>query len=417
MSFPFTLVTLVFLSMVPVTMLVPVVKDIVKDRLLGTNYEVAYFTSIPMLGSFLFGPVAGILSDKFQNRKYLIACFCFIDAFLFYSLTLVHDLNVFLWLRFFEGAAHIFIIGLLLSSAADIENDPSNQRYYGKGVLMGVTGMFLSLGGAFGMPLGILGRKNPLIPFYVGSAILVFIGLASLLLLKDGKIHKERKFKFSLLLVAAKENPYLIIPFLFNFIDRFTVGFFMSSFNIHLRENLGFNAGISGLFMGLVLFPMSLLSYPAAILSRKTGILPLVLAGSLFYGIFLGFAGTTNDFWLLLTYLVLCGIGAGVMFVPSMMLASRMSKPGLTATTMAAFTGVGSLGFMFGPLASVNLQSYLEFKLGSQYSFPVLSFSFGFLEILLVLLTVPFFHKILQKMKNRQLEREEISLANSPNLF
>ena len=114
MSFPYTLITLVFLAMVPVTMIVPVVKDIVKDRLLGSNLDVAFFTSIPMLGSFLFAPVAGIISDRFQNRRYFIATFCFLDAFLFYLLTQVQNMNLFLLIRFLEGAAHIFIIGLLL---------------------------------------------------------------------------------------------------------------------------------------------------------------------------------------------------------------------------------------------------------------------------------------------------------------
>ncbi len=399
--------------MLPVTMIVPVVKDIVKDRLLGSNWEVAYFTSIPMLGSFLFAPVAGIISDRFQNRKYFIAAFCFLDAFLFYLLTQVTDMNLFLVIRFLEGASHIFIIGLLLSSAADRENDPANKRYYGKGILMGITGMFLSLGGAFGMPLGILGRKNPLIPFYVGSGILIFVGLSTLILLKDRGIHKQKEFKWSHLKNAIFENPCLYVPFLFNFIDRFTVGFIISSFNIHLRETLGFHPGVLGVFLGLVLFPMSLLSYPSAVLSRKTGVLPLVLVGSLVYGIFLGLSGTTNHFWLLFTYLSICGIGAGVMFVPSMMLASKMSRPGLTATTMSAFTGVGSLGFMLGPIVSVQMQHVFQANLPTEYSFPALSFFFGFLEIGLVLLTIPFFKKILTKIDVAEKERDEITLANS----
>lgn len=413
MGFPYTLVTLVFLSMLPVTMIVPVVKDVVKDRMLGTNWEVAYFTSIPMLGSFLFAPVAGIISDRFKNRKYFISFFCFLDAGLFYLLTIVTDMGLFLFLRFLEGAAHIFIIGLLLSSAADRENDPENKRYYGKGILMGITGMFLSLGGAFGMPLGILGRQNPLLPFYVGSGILIFVGLMSLLMLKDKGIHKVKDFKLNDLKVAIFENPFLFVPFLFNFIDRFTVGFIISSFNIHLRETLAFHPGMLGVFLGLVLFPMSLLSYPSALLSRKTGVLPLVLVGSTIYGIFLGLSGTTNDYWYLFTFLLICGIGAGVMFVPSMMLASKMSKPGLTATTMSAFTGVGSLGFMLGPIVSVQMQTVFESLLPPTYSFSALSFFFGFLEIGLVFLTIPFFKKILEKMGRIDEEREKITLANT----
>ncbi len=397
--------------MLPVTMVVPVVKDIVKDRLFGTNWDVAFFTSIPMLGSFLFSPVAGILSDFFKTRRYFIALFCFVDAGLFFLLTLVDDLPLFLFIRFLEGAAHIFVIGLLLSSAADRENDPIENRFYGKGVLIGIAGMFLSLGGAFGLPLGILGRSNPLLPFYTGSVILIFIGFSSLLFLRDKGIHKHKDFRWHFLLQSIRQNPFLFIPFLFNFIDRFTVGFLVSSFNIHLREDLGFHPGTLGLFLGLVLLPMSLFSYPSSLLARKIGVLPLVVGGSLVYGIFLALSGYTTDFHLLLVFLLICGIGAGLMFVPSMLLASKMSRSSVTATTMSAFTGIGSLGFMLGPLVSVPLETYFEAALPREYAFPALAGVFGSLEVVLALLTIPFFKAIDSKIKFAEQERKNNLLA------
>ncbi len=59
----------VFLAMLPVTMIVPVFKEIVKDRFQSGNEEVAWFLSIAMLGSFVFSPMAGFLSDSFGTRK------------------------------------------------------------------------------------------------------------------------------------------------------------------------------------------------------------------------------------------------------------------------------------------------------------------------------------------------------------
>ncbi|EMO29873.1 hypothetical protein LEP1GSC170_1773 [Leptospira interrogans serovar Bataviae str. HAI135] len=44
----------IFLAMLPVTMIVPVFKEIVKDRFQSGNGEVAWFLSIAMLGSFVF---------------------------------------------------------------------------------------------------------------------------------------------------------------------------------------------------------------------------------------------------------------------------------------------------------------------------------------------------------------------------
>lgn len=68
-SFPWITLSFVFLAMLPVTMIVPVYKEIVKDRLGGTGYGVAWFQSSAMLGSFIFSPLAGWLSDKLGTRK------------------------------------------------------------------------------------------------------------------------------------------------------------------------------------------------------------------------------------------------------------------------------------------------------------------------------------------------------------
>lgn len=391
--FPILLMALIFFSMLPVTMIVPVLKELIKDKLLSGNMEVALFTSVSMLGSFLFSPIAGFISDKLGNRNRIIALACILDALLFYLLTIVTDVNILLGVRFLEGAVHIFVIGLLLASVSDRENNPES-KFFQMGKLMGIAGMVLSLGAAFGMPMGAVGKIDPMLPFYIGSGIFLVVGFTSFFLLDDFIHESEEKFSFRLLLQSLKLNPYLLIPFSFHFIDRFTVGFLVSSFNIHMREGLDFSPGLAGAFLGLVLFPMSLLSYPSAILAKKHGIFPLVLGGSLIYGIFLSLTGWFQSQTVLFILLLTAGIGAGVMYVPSMILASRMSPAGLNASVMSAFTGFGSLGFMTGPILSVNLENiYLEIFSGDT-TFGFLSTSFGILEIFMVLLTIPFLRKI-----------------------
>ncbi len=384
---------LIFFAMLPVTMVVPVLKEIVKDRFASGNMQVALFTSLSMLGSFLFSPIAGLVSDKLGNRNKIIALSCFLDAGLFYLMTLVANIQWFLFLRFLEGAVHIFVIGLLLSAISDRENHPES-RFFRLGRLMGIAGMAVSMGAAIGMPLAAVGKQNAWIPFYVGSAIFISIGILSFYYLDD-MIHKEvQKFHFRDLLHSLVLNPYLLIPFSFHFIDRFTVGFVVSSFNIHMREELHFSPGLAGAFMGLILFPMSLLSYPSALLAKRHGIFLMVLTGSLVYGTFLSLCGWTSEKEILFVFMLLAGIGAGVMYVPSMILASRMSPAGLNATVMSAFTGIGSLGFMTGPILSVCLESLYKTSFLKDQTMGELSTTFGMLEILLVILTLPFVKKL-----------------------
>jgi MFS family permease len=185
---------------------------------------------------------------------------------------------------------------------------------------------------------------------------------------------------------------------MYNFIDRFTVGFFVTSFNLHLREGLGFHPGKVGLYLSLVLLPMSILSYPFAILARKIGPFLLMMVGSCIYGISLGLAGFLGDNAILFILLLTCGAGAGVMFVPSMMMAVRLAPPGLNASVMAGFTGFGSVGFLLGPIVSTLLESYLKSNLASDLAFGVLSMVFGSLEIIIVLFTLPFYKHLKERI-------------------
>ena len=385
---------LIFFTMLPVTMIVPVFKDIVKDKLGGDNLMVSLFMSYAMLGSFLFSPVAGFLSDKGKNRKYFISIFAVLDGISFFLLAQADNLQLLQIIRFMEGVCHIFVIGLLLSLIADRENDSQNTYFYRKGILMGLAGMFLSLGVGIGSPMGILGRKNPLLPFYVAGTIMIVIGVVSFFLLKDYEhIHHER-ITFDKWTNAFQKNKFILIPYLYNFIDRFTVGFFVTSFNLHLREDLKFNPGEVGLYLSLVLIPMSLFSYPFARLAKKTGPFLLMMLGSLIYGISLGLAGGVSDKYTLFALLFLCGAGAGVMFVPSMMLASQMSPKGMNASVMAGFTGVGSIGFMLGPIVSTLLERQFNISFSPTISFFLLAVCFGGLEIFVVFVTYPFRKKL-----------------------
>ena len=355
---------------------------------------VSLFMSYAMLGSFLFSPVAGFLSDKFKNRKYFISVFAVLDGISFFLLAQADNLYLLQAIRFVEGVCHIFVIGLLLSLIADRENDFSNVHFYRKGILMGLAGMFLSLGVGIGSPMGILGRKNPLLPFYVAGSIMIAIGLVSFFLLHDYEHIYHERITFKKWADAFQKNKFILIPYLYNFIDRFTVGFFVTSFNLHLREDLKFNPGEVGLYLSLVLIPMSLFSYPFARLAKKTGPFLLMMIGSLLYGISLGLAGGTTDKYALFALLFLCGAGAGVMFVPSMMLASQMSPKGMNASVMAGFTGVGSIGFMLGPIVSTLLERQFNLSFSPAYSFSLLAICFGGLEVLVVFLTFPFSKKL-----------------------
>lgn len=374
--------------MIASTLIVPVMKDVVKDRLVGSNLDVAWFFSLAQLAGFLFAPVAGFFSDRLADRKSFIGTFAFLNALCYIALAHAPSVALLLTARFVEGAVSIFVIGLLMSSISDRENDPENTRFYKKGLLMGVAGMMLAIGAAIGMPLGgIAGQTDPNANFYASAVLMAAIGMVAFLFQRDVPIHESDRVDLGALGRSLQINPYLVVPFVFTLIDRFTVGFIISSFNIHMRETLSFSPAETGQLLGLVLLPMGLLSFPSVIVARKIGILPLALGGSVLYGLGLIAAGFLTEFNDIFTALLIGGIGAGFMFVPSMLLASRLAPKSTDATVMSTYIGSGALGFMLGPVCAAFLETVVP-------DMSRLALIFGGIEIVLVILTLPFLGEI-----------------------
>ncbi|MBE8355709.1 MFS transporter, partial [Leptospira interrogans serovar Pomona] len=133
----------------------------------------------------------------------------------------------------------------------------------------------------------------------------------------------------------------LLFPLAFQFLDRFTSGYFMSSLNLRLREKFFLNPSETGKMLSLVFLPMALLSYPAICLSKKTGKYFPVAIGSLIYGLSLVFSGMLQSVLWIGVSLLFCGLGAGLMFSTSLRLASSLCKRENNGLVMAGLMGFG----------------------------------------------------------------------------
>ncbi|EMY78499.1 transporter, major facilitator domain protein [Leptospira weilii serovar Ranarum str. ICFT] len=383
----------VFLAMLPVTMIVPVFKEIVKDRFQSGNEEVAWFLSIAMLGSFLFAPIAGFLSDYFGTRKKIIILFCGFDALLLILLPYAENLPTLLFFRFLEGGAHVFVIGLLFASVADFEQSKSE---FENGTLMGLSGMLLSLGGAVGLAFGFLGKQDPTLPFRIGSGILIFLGWIVYRFVPEEKFRSSEKYSWKKSIALFLTHPLLLFPLSFQFLDRFTGGYFMSSLNLRLREEFSLNPSETGKMLSLVFLPMALLSYPAIRLSKRTGKYFPVAIGSLIYGVSLILSGMFQSVTRIGVSLLFCGLGAGLMFATSLRLASSLCKRENNGLVMTVLTGIGSLGFFLGPISSVGLDR-ISSALGPTWSSSLTAIVFGSAQILIVLASIPFYRTLNKK--------------------
>jgi MFS family permease len=386
-----------FFMMLPVTAMVPVLQEITAGRFPDiTIFEKHLFMSINMIGAFLFAPLAGLLSDRFQRRKIFITL-----AFVFNALSLMlMSLDVPFWLffflRFLEGCAHITSLSLLMTLGIEL----SKRGESGK--VMGLIGAAISLGVAFGAPLGgAVGQENPIYVFYMGATILVLLSLLSRFLQESAE-KSSRPHALKALLASIGGKSRLFIPYIFTFVDRLSVGFIVSTLTLYLRNVLLAEPKEIGLLMSLFLIPFSLLIYPVARLSKKRNLLSPMILGSALYGIVLtsiSFVTLSTMAWLMLA----AGVVSAIMYAPSLVMVARLAGEENKGTAMAGFNCAGSLGFLLGPLISGSLLQSFEGITTSFSPYQLVFLCVGGLEILCAVAFVKYLSHFKMRVEKDQL--------------
>jgi MFS family permease len=374
---------LALLMLLPVTMPVTVLRALVHERFGVSELLTSLFMSINMVGAVLAAAPAGALADRFGRRRDWIAAALLADATLLFALTLPVSFPVFLALRFLEGCAHIVALSLLLSLAAAASSEARRGR------VMGLVGAGITLGVAIGAPLGgAIGRSDPLLPLQVGSAIVA----AAALLARFGLVEVgagDARPSLATILRMLRENPLLGAPLAYSFVDRFTVGFYTTTFSLYLSRVHQLPAPRIGLLIALFMLPFALLSYPFGRFAERHSRVAMVAGGSVVYGMgtaLLGFV-PVHVLYGLMGFL---GVASAVMFVPSLVLATDAAPREIRGSVLGAFNAAGSLGFIAGPLAGGLVSQSVAARAGWESGYQAAFAVAGLSEILCVLVTLPF---------------------------
>lgn len=378
---------LAVLILLPVTLPVPVLRELVQERFGVSELLTSLFMSINMVGAVVAAPAAGMLADRFGGRPRMIAAALVLDALCFLALTRDVSFPVFMAVRFFEGCAHIFALSLLLGLAAGARGLES------RGTVMGVTGAGLLLGVALGAPLGgLLGREDPVRPLYVGAAVVGVAAMLALALLRETGSRAESRPGMREIGRLIRANRLLLVPLLFAFADRFTVGFFTSTFSLFLGNIHQLSPPSIGGLIATFMLPFALLSFPFGIVSQRTSRALLLCGGSLVYGLFVASIGywPKEQLWLLM---VLNGTAAAVMFVPSMLMTTELTPEEVRTTSMGAFNAAGSLGFIAGPLTGGLVSQLVASSAGWEAGYRAAFAVAGASEILLACIAFPILYR------------------------
>jgi MFS family permease len=364
---------LLLVSMLNLTLIVAGLKELVIDELRGTAHDASLFFSIEMVAYIVFAPLWGLLSDRYGCRRLLVTLGFLLCAPLYAAYSVVQSIPALLSLRFVQGACAVMGWSSLMAMVLDQADEKKRGRY------MGLMGAALILGVSLGAPLGgylsrHLGARAPL---QVSAALFLLMALASLFL-REPPQHR-RQVSLGEIARAFRERPRLLLPWLFHFVDRYTVGFFVVLFPLYLGSLGVSDPAVRGRYLALFLLPFALLQYFTGRLSERTGAYPQMLLGSFLYGVVLCAVGY-SDLHALWYVMIALGVLASVMFPPTLTLTGDLSDARTRGSAMGGFNLAGSLGFALGPVVGAWAQEAAGFG----FAF-VLA---GALEIAVVLLSL-----------------------------
>ncbi|MEO1935499.1 MAG: MFS transporter [Myxococcales bacterium] len=368
--------------MAPVTLPVPILRELVGVRFEVSEFLTSLFMSVNMIGAAIAAPLTGVLADRIGRRRPLVIGALLVDAILFLILTADLPFELFLLVRFFEGAAHIFALSLILSIAASLGDADS------RGKTMGITGAGMMLGVAFGAPIGgFLGRVDAMQPLFAGSMLLAAAAVFAFRALPDPTNTEERP-RVREILRIAKGNPDVIAPLVFAFTDRFTVGFYTTTFSLFASGLHGASPPRVGLWITAFMLPFALLSFPFGMLAERTSKTALLCGGSVVYGLLTASLG----FWpteLLGPGMAIIGLFAAIMFVPSMLMTTDLTPPEIRSTALGAFNTAGSLGFILGPITGGLVTEFVAASYGAARGYQAAFGVAGGAEILCAIIALP----------------------------
>ncbi len=310
-----------------------------------SNFEISLYDTVLYISYLIVGIIVGILSDRIGKRKIFIFIGSAGNILLFYCLTIITNYPLLLVLRFCQGAFTVLTWQIIMTLILDISSSKNRGRN------MGLFGVFLTIGMGLGPVLGgVLAEQGIFIPYYVSSALSGAVLSISLLSLREPQTIKKNP-SLRRILSGVRRHPKLIIPGIFNFIDRLHMGFIIFIVPFFLVEVLSLGESLRGMVLGLYALPLILLSYPMGKLSDRHGRYKQLIIGSIAYGLILSTIGVlgASNFTILIILFIILGIFASFTTPPSMALVGDIVEPENIAIGMGFFNFLGNLGIFIGP--------------------------------------------------------------------
>lgn len=329
-----------FLCLVPVTLLVPGLHELVVVAHGGTASDAHAFMTVNMIAGMFTVPLAmRALRRSSGDVRRWAALALTMDAAAFVGMAFAPSLSALYAFRVLDGAVHLPAITLLMVASNRLTGDR-------RGGALGALASAIMVGVAIGSPLGgWLVQRGPQAMYFTGAALLLVAALVMTRLRPmDALVAGASRYAWDRRTFASW------IPLFYGFLDRFSIGIFVSTFTLYLTNVLGLSAPQRGALVALFMLPFALLCYPAGRLADRYGWFAPMIAGNVLFGLTFALYGVVPSGWLP-AVMVASGVFSALMYAPNLLLISDLARRGHGEGLFGAFQVAGSLGFLAGPIA------------------------------------------------------------------
>ena len=328
-----------FLCLVPVTLLVPGLHELVVVAHGGTASDAHAFMAVNMIAGMVSVPLTmRALRRSTGNVLGWVMVALAIDAAAFVGMALAPSLGVLYAFRVLDGAAHLSALTLMMVASNRLTGDR-------RGGTLGALASAIMVGVGIGSPLGgWLVEMGPMMVYLVG-VVLLLAAVAVVKLVPPVPVRMAAGSRYA----WNRRSVTAWIPLGYAFLDRFSIGIFVSTFTLYLANEVGLSPHQRGALIALFMLPFALLCYPAGRLADRTGWFGPMLAGNVLFGLTFALYGVLPKEWLPVA-MVASGMFSALMFAPNLLLISDLAERGHGEGLFGAFQVAGSLGFLSGPI-------------------------------------------------------------------
>ncbi len=328
-----------FLCLVPVTLVVPGLHELVVVAQGGSEQAAHAFMTINMVAGMITVPATMVYLRKHPHALRRLAMgLLLLDTVAFIGLGLSPNLATLMAFRVLDGATHLPALTLLMVAS-------NRTAREGRGGALGALATAIMVGVAVGSPLGgRLVERGPEAVYFTGAVLLLLaVGVVGLIPRIEAGLAGTSRYQWD------RRRREAWVPLAYAFLDRFSSGIFVSTFTLYLTNVAGLTPSQRGALVALFMGPFALLCYPAGRLADRIGWFAPLLAGNILFALTFASYGFVPNSWLP-GVMVASGVFSAMMFAPNLLLVSELARRGVGEGLFGAFQVAGSLGFLTGPI-------------------------------------------------------------------